>query len=749
MAELGKIIRQAISVALASTWLSAGCLAAAAENRLVDFGGAAANVPAKAETGAMSTSLAPFEQPVDQTILSGEDDSLTLSFAASEAAAESGGVLRIGYTNAVSVLPDTARLEVEVNGKSVGMFAIRSPNGVKVEGIPLGPGMLKPGRNRVRLHAVQHHRVDCALDATYELWTRLSPADSGFLPAVPAGFSSPMDLIAVQKTKEGLTDLRLVIPDHADPVQIEQALPAIQSLGLALNRSDLLVSVAEAAGTGPGIDLYVGRTSAAGQGGKSGFTVRDGLTPGRAAVTVDGATPEAVEAALVNALSGPLKPALATGILAPQPGVLKGTASANYHLSDAGYRSRPFAGRLFRTRFEIDMPADFYPADYDSMDFYLSGATAPGLLPSAQFLVRVNDRVVTSFPFRDTGGQTFRDQRIELPLRAFRPGANRVELLAELPTAADAACRPAERQEDKPRFVLLEESRIEIPALARIGRLPDLSAFAGAAYPYADGKPFTLQVESQDARELSAALTTLARLSLAAGKPLSAKLAVGEPDALPTGNVLAVTLAGRTSAENTQPAIDPQVTSATGHAGEIFSTGSEKLIQAFETDASHVEDRPVSALAQAWIGRITDRFNSWLRYQDAPESALPAPEDRLVSISQSEAQDGRAIVTRIEAGSPDALARGFAALIRPDTWSRLSGGTAVIAADGLTLSTHSPATTFIHEMSDWSFGNLRRLAASWFSDNFQAYVALVFVLMGAFGLWLGFAVPKSGVRARK
>src|SRR5690606_10385027 len=114
---------------------------------------------------------------------------------------------------------------------------------------------------------------------------------------------------------------------------------------------------------------------------------------------------------------------------------------------ETGYETRVFSGRLSRTAFALEMPADFYPAEYATLDLSLHAATSSGLSERSQLLVRVNDRVVKSYPFRDTQGEQFKGQRIELPLRAFRPGVNRIELVAELPRAADAACQPAERDD--------------------------------------------------------------------------------------------------------------------------------------------------------------------------------------------------------------------------------------------------------------------------------------------------------------
>lgn len=780
----------ALAALLASVALFQGN-GARAENRLVPDAPAASSssaiptsaLPATQEaavspaaTAAGASSLVPFEQPASGLTLTGEADRVSLTFSLSEAMRLAGGALQLAYTNAVSVLPDTASVSVTINGKPAGSFPVRSPNGVKLESLPLSAALLKTGRNTVELAVSQHHRVDCSLDATYELWTRFSPEKSGFLAKVPVQFTQPMDLLAVARTPAGFTDLRLVLPPSGDPALVNQALSALQSLALALNRRDLMVTVAGEPGTGPGIDLYVGRGTQTGQSeaartvfaeAGSGLSVTDAGVAGRARVVLEGGSRKEIDNVLLTALRGPLKDALATGILAGQPGVLHAAPSTAYTLAEAGYHSTPFAGRLARTRFDLDMPADFYPAEYDTMKLYLSGATAPGLMPNAQFLVRVNDRVVTSLPLRKTDGETLRRKRIELPLRAFRPGVNRVELLAELPDPTDAACAPGAREDGKPRFVMLDESTLEIPALARIGRLPDLGAFSGNAYPYNRGKDFTLLVDQPGTPGLSTALTTLSRLALAAGKPLQATLAYGRPAAGMKGDILAISTGASArpveAAATTQPAgtahpavtdaanpgVDAFTTSATGHADAFVSAGSEELLDAFKQSTDDGTNRSVNTRLQDWFGRATERFNSWLRYQDAADGVLPHQDNMLVTVSQRAAPSGDGVWTELGATSEANLQRGFAAMAVPQTWNRLEGGTAAVRADTLELVTHQAEHRFVNEVTDRSFGNIRRLAASWFSDNFQIYVGTIVALMAIFGLWLGITVPKKGVRSEQ
>lgn len=769
--------KSAIAAALLALSSSVALLstpAAAVENRLQPLVEAAIAVapvtPAKAETAAAKGVLIPFEQPASALKLTGEDDSLILTFALPERLRLAGGTLEIAYDNAVSVLPDTARIDVTVNGKSVGDFPIRSPNGVTTLRVPLRGDEVKAGRNQVRLRAVQHHRVDCSLAATYELWTRISAGSSGFRSALPFHFEEPSDLLSVARNGRDETEIRLVAPADGNPGLVNQALPVVQSLALAMNRRDVAVTVASEPGTGPGIDLYVGEAGQQGQpeaarkalsSAAPGLSVRDAAEPGRVAVTMRGASREELQAGLLAALRGPMNAALQTGILAPRPGGVSGQPGARYTLADTGYEAKPFAGRLSRSRFTIDMPADFYPAEYDTMKFYLNGATAPGLMPNAQFLVRVNDRVVTSLPFRNTDGELFRHKPIEMPLRAFRPGTNRVELLAELPAPSDEACKPGAREDDKPRFMMLKESALEIPALARLGRLPDLGAFAGTGYPYGRGKPFAVIVDRPGRETLGVAATAVTRLALAAGKPVEAAISFGVLPEKAAGDVLGImtdeaTTTHAAAAEGAAlpadgatggAAVDGFTTSAAGHGDAIVSAGSEALLDAFRQSTATGGERSLNARAQEWLSQVSNRFNSWLRYQEGGNDVLPEDKDTLLTIRQSALSGGEGVLTAIRARTPADLEKGFRVLSEPGAWERLEGATASIRANDLALLTEQADHRFIREITDESFGNFRRLAASWFSDNFQVYIGLVLAFFVGFGLWLGYIVPKKGVRS--
>src|SRR5262249_45071793 len=89
-----------------------------------------------------------------------------------------------------------------------------------------------------------------------------------------------------------------------------------------------------------------------------------------------------------------------------------------------------------------------------------------------------------------------------------RPGLNRIEIMAELESAVDAACAaPIPGGRGGSRFLLLDDSEIRFPAIARVGQQPDLRAMASSGFPYAMSPRPSLHVPVPDRASMAAALT--------------------------------------------------------------------------------------------------------------------------------------------------------------------------------------------------------------------------------------------------
>lgn len=720
--------------------------------------------------------LIEFEQARSALRLEGEDDVVRLTFFADDAVVAAGGDLRLSYRNAVSVMPEASRMSVSLNGVAIGEFAIRSPSGFDTRAIPVPPAALRVGVNEVVLRAVQRHRVDCSMEATYELWTEISQLQSGFAPTSMPAVPSFAGLRMIGHTADGLTDIRLVAPEGAGAGAVDAALPVVQAVALLLDRQDVAVTVAETPGIGPGVDVVVALETdprsldALPSGAAAGFSVMPSLDPRRATVVMRAANESQLAQFLAEAAGGALKPLLDAGIRAAHAGEIRGDAARSYTLADTGYAARPFSGRLFRSGFDIVLPADFYPAEYATLDLSLHAATSPGLKPTSQLLVRVNDQIVKSLPMRDVDGEVFAGRRIELPLRAFHPGRNKIEILAELENDGDDACVYAARDEVSPRFILLETTEIRVPSLARVARMPELAATAGMAWPYDRAEGVSVHAIRPDARSVSAALTLVARLAHAAGAPLSARFAFGLPESQPAAGGNAIVVASRSTLEEGDGPgaatsvesgisfaaaaldVDDVVTAAIGidpNAMLAAKPDPAALLQAFRQTTRRDGEGTAFGGVERRIADAFAEFRRWLNYERPVDVADGGGNHRGATLSQRPSVGGEGVVTWLTAENPADLVAATTLFADPAIWGRVEGETVRFDLEARTVRADLPTAHFAYDLNDYGPGNLRRIAAAWFSDNFRVYVIAVIALLGVFALWLGRIVPKAGVRTDK
>jgi hypothetical protein len=173
------------------------------------------------------------------------------------------------------------------------------------------------------------------------------------------------------------------------------------------------------------------------------------------------------------------------------------------------------------------------------------------------------------------------------------------------------------------------------------------------------------------------------------------------------------------------------------------------LLDAFRKSTTRPQDTlSVTSKFQDWFSGAGARFGNWLNYQDGSGStAKLKPGHSLLTLTQTPSPSGDAVWTVVHAGSPADIALGVRRLVEPAVWQGLNGGSAEIETASLAVNTVPAGSHFIAGMTDQSPSNMRRLAAAWFSDNFQFYVLLIVGLMGVFAVWLGLAIPRKGVRS--
>ncbi len=446
---------------------------------------------------------------------------------------------QVGYLSAVSVMPEASYLTLIVNDKVVGRSNIRTANSVRTIDFDIPPGLMQAGFNSLRLTAEQRHRVDCSLQATFELWTQIDPSQTGLLFAQTEGATTLADLSALSPDAQGALPIRAVTPDRTSLGNVERFIQVAQMISLVGRFAQPVVDYGPLAGGAYGLNLVIGTVSEisslvdlAPLGSITGprVAVQPARADRRTTVIVTGLSDSQVAEALME-----FRPETQT-IGAPA-GVRAAAAFPGYRmeggrsvrLRDLGVASEEFSGRLFRAAFNIIMPPDFYSADYAKAELALAGGYAPGLTSEAKIVVSVNGRNAVSLKLPKSKGDVFEKNMIPLPLGAMRPGLNRVEIEAQAPMESDAACDPLAAIAGAKRFLFLDSTELVMPRIARIARMPDLAVTTTGGFPFAGGRWPKLIVPAPDRETIGAATTIAAHMAIAAGRPINFNLSTTLP----------------------------------------------------------------------------------------------------------------------------------------------------------------------------------------------------------------------------
>lgn len=449
---------------------------------------------------------------------------------------------KVGYLSAVSVMPEASRLKLVINDTIVGIANIQPTRGSRTILFDIPPGLIKPGFNSLRLTAEQRHRVDCSIEATYELWTQLDPTRTGFvLPSSDPGVTKLADIAALPPDEQGAVPIRIVSPPKTTTRDIERVMRAVQRIALLGRFEQPVVDLGNLDGGDYGINLVIGTIDdIAGIarelniGTVAGPLVK--LTPSRrglrTTIVVTGRSDADLDFALMQIVPNKIIPGSKAGLRAigAYPGY-RIQGGQRVKLRDMGMASEEFSGRLYRAAFNVIMPPDFYAADYGKAYLDLAGGYAPGLSNASQIVVSVNGRNAVSMKLPKSSGDVFTQSPIPLRLGHLRPGLNRIEIEAQVPTAKDQSCDPLAAIGGSNRFLLLDTTEFVLPQIARIARAPDLAVTTTGGFPFNGGrKRPILFVPHADRHALAAAATVSAHLALAADQVLDFRFTTKRPE---------------------------------------------------------------------------------------------------------------------------------------------------------------------------------------------------------------------------
>ena len=671
-------------------------------------------------------------------LFSGETARHTLVMVAEPEQLVGSTSLFLTMQTAVSVAPEWSNVTVAVNNQELGTARLQAGEPYSMQ-FPVPAGVLQPGYNAVSFVVDQVHRVDCSIDATYELWTRIDPAQSGFAfqgaRAAAADFAT---ILAAARTVDGTTPLR-GITTTVTGVTASRLLDIFQTLAIGALLDRPAVDFAPDAGAGPGIDVITGtRSEIAALAPDLSLTLVDGLNigrrdDGRVVVAILAGTDAEFDRGLTMLRDGLslARTGTAAGLAALD--TMRGPevpASGKLSFARLNVDSRDFGGRLFDQSVQFRLPSDFYPADYAQAQINLDALYAPGLAAGAALQFKVNDRIVSTLELSGSRVGEAQGRRLPIPLSAFRPGLNRLEIEATLPAQLDAACAPGATAYNGRRLKLAGTSELELPTLGRIGRFPDLAALDLSLIGGDANKALNLVVPSGDPAELGAAATLMARLAFSSGRVIETTLSAAPTldDKVPV--LMVGTLAGLPDDIIASLPIDLKATPVGNGplAGAAPAAPDAGPLPALPTaEQLSADARAVySGLRGAFYGLgLTAGVN--IDALRADQLSVPQMLGTDLVVAQTVNALASAPVTVVVAPSAEQLTASMPQLIAPTGWSRLEGAAVSLSSTGARLQTVETGTVIYYPSGENSLTNARLVAAGWLSNTSSVYVLLLLV----------------------
>lgn len=710
----------------------------------------AATVAPGHPAGALRRYLIPFSS----LILTGESDSRSWGVYLTPQQAASPVSLSLGYQNAIVVAPEASRLHLSINGTRLVDTAVESADNSSDLSIDIPAGLLHPGLNQVTVEVSQRHRTDCTIQSTYELWTRFDSARTflTFRDAAAGSWKGVDDIRAIGVDEKGRTEFTMVVPSLVQSVATAPVVRLAEALAILSNMPNQSFDLRDAPGDpggpgrativmGPASDL-AGVLASLPPGAESSPTagVVDDPRTGPSTLVITGPSWQAVGSAVADIAGQFDLPANSqrTGLSTMSwhmPDIPTFFSGGRMKLADLGVSTQEFTGRRLRVDFSVGIPSDFYADSYGDMTLLLDAAYSDEVLPGSHIDVYVNDNIAATVPITTSRGEILRHLPIAVTMRHFRPGDNTISLQAVLSTEADALCAPGATATNNSRFVLFDSSELVIPTFARIGRRPNLNAISGTGFPYDRAtEPVPLIVDNAQSESLSAAVTLLARMSVAAGRsipvdPTVTAAAVANRSAIFVGPVSQI-----------PPAILAQV----GVASDSSSTWGTAIVSDKPSTSATFDEWREKLSGRGWRGQISS-FQEWinrtfgmsgdtLRLVPGSSGPFSPPAGSTLLVAQQANPEGTGTWTMVTAPDASKLKVGVEMLTRQEIWRQLGGHASVVDTAAAKLQTEQAARFGFVVTQPFSLTNYRLIIANWLSANPLSYALLLTVLSILLGL---------------
>ena len=714
----------------------------------------------------------------DELVFRGENAARAWQVYLSPTEAARVSSFQLGLLNSVVDLPDRSSVKLTINGRPLAAAPVRSPDEITNVAVKIPHGVLLPGVNTVQVNVALTHRVDCSVNATYELWALLDPARTGFVVDSADSYSirSLDELAAEPLAEDGATHIHVRMQDFADPDSLGRAAHFIDALVRRAGLARPIVDVGPGVGQGPGFDVVLlsGETPDITSGGALRVLGRDDdvilardAATNRLVLILSGTDETDLENRIDTLDKARLRVSL--GPASSQGVAIDGGGRKSF--AELGLATDGFPGRRFLSSVDIALPVDFYPSGYEKARLLIDGYHSGVLDGRGELIFRVNDTIVSSTSMASGIAERFDRLPVELPLRFFHPGHNEVSIEGITSSALDQQCDLVSMPRDA-RLTIAGTSELEFPSFAHLGTLPQIpSAIAAIAAPEQGGRP-TVYLSNPDRDSAATALTILANMASTTSKieapivrlerPTPGDvpgIVVGSLDQLP--DYLATPL--REIAAPADPAANP--------AAETGSSAADGPTRADESAAApKSQEDPVAAGDAGFKKRVRDVFASGAFLSKTAEFLIPAgdrqaglptlpahflligavnpnlPAKTIGGVAAPQFTHGASQWLVVSAQSPSGAKQGVERLIVDGQWRDLAGQAVSLDIDSGSLRSAQPARVAYVEPSSFALSDVRPILGGILSDNILLTFGALLALVSILGLSTHALIRKSGVR---
>ncbi len=457
--------------------------------------------------------------------------------------------LHLSFVNSIALLSERSTLRVMINDKVIAQYYLTRNEPDHTVDIEIPIKYLTIGSNQVQFAVAQHYTLECEDPASPELWTQILPDDSYFEAVIGWNKIYPKLSLLQDMIDQKLWETyqyHVSFPSGSSggmsPSQLSWG--SIVTQGVALNLAYRPLHVSTGSSLLAGVDnIVVGPQNeltqyltAAEIGAIDGSFIAVKPLPGDPAhflLVISGRSEEEVSQAayafsLINFPLPDSQYAKIDKITLPQ----KDFWVRNAPVKDPGIYSFRQLGleknqsiqgwNTGSVQLETYMPGDLSSEDGANVELRLHFAYGAAFRQDSVLNMFVNREFQYAIRMDDLRGSSTFGYKVYLPVKAFQPGRNLVEIAPKMVPLVTNHCEMI--QNENLWFTLYRDSDFVVPHLQRKSRLPNLSLFSQTAFPFSstpDGTDLAVFVAGKDSTTICAAWTLLGKMAQVSGSVLS------------------------------------------------------------------------------------------------------------------------------------------------------------------------------------------------------------------------------------